>query len=269
LRIAARAEASETTGQLPKAIDVSERQARQLRSAGADPQAAGTRKEISMVVQKFSHCVAGALFAAGLAGAASAGDGYAARSGGPGEAAMIARSGASPADGLAFVRPVLSGVLYRAGFEGGDKERTGLSLAQKTALCDAGFSGALYVDFGKHASYGETACDAGRFAYAPAKSTRPAEAMRAIHGVAVDPGRGPLLVHCMWGVHSSGAISAMALVQFCGWSEDRAKAYWEASRNDAPCSDGCDAWIDHHFDTFEFDPALTLTKAQRAAICPE
>jgi hypothetical protein len=105
--------------------------------------------------------------------------------------------------------------------------------------------------------------------YAPARSTRPADAIRAIHAVATDPGRGPVLVHCMWGVHSSGAISAMALVQFCGWSESRAKAYWNEARNGAPCSGGCDAWIDRHFDAFKPDPALALTDAQRAAICPQ
>jgi hypothetical protein len=179
----------------------------------------------------------------GAATTASATD-YAARSGGPEEAEMLARSQSSPAEGLDFVRPVLSGVLYRAGFKGGDKARTGLSSAQRRSLCEAGFSAARYVDFGKHTSYGDTACDAGTLSYAPSRSTRPAETIRAIHAIATDPARGPMVVHCMWGVHSSGAISAMALVQFCGWSETRAKAYWNEARNGAPCSGGCDAWID-------------------------
>jgi hypothetical protein len=73
----------------------------------------------------------------------------------------------------------------------------------------------------------------------------------------------------MWGVHSSGAISAMALVQFCGWSEARAKAYWNDARNNADCSDGCDAWIDHHFEHFKVNPALKISAAEQAAICPK
>jgi hypothetical protein len=93
--------------------------------------------------------------------------------------------------------------------------------------------------------------------------------MKEIHDIIRNPGRGPMVVHCMWGVHSSGAISAMALVQFCGWSEERAKAYWDEARNGADCADGCEAWIDHHFDTFEFNPNLTLTAAEKAAICPK
>lgn len=193
---------------------------------------------------------------------------FTARGGGPGAEAMRARRGATPAEGLDFFRPVLSGVLYRAGFKGGDKARTGLDDAQRRALCEAGFSEARYIDFGKNTDYVDTACAAGRMSYAPARSTRPAEVMRAIHAIATDPARGPMVAHCMWGVHSSGAISAMALVQFCGWSEPRAKAYWDETRNGAPCSGGCDAWIDRHFDNFRVDPALTLTDAQRAAICP-
>lgn len=194
---------------------------------------------------------------------------FTARKGGPSEAAMTARSGKSPAEGLAFVRPVLSGVLYRAGFKGGDKGRTGLSPDQRTELCEAGFSSARYIDFGKNTDFGTTRCAAGKMTYAPGKSTRTADVMQELHDIIQNPGRGPMLVHCMWGVHSSGAISAMALVQFCGWSEDRAKAYWDEARNGADCSDGCEAWIDHHFDTFEFNPNLRLTAAEQAAICPK
>ncbi|MCL4186702.1 MAG: hypothetical protein KJZ85_03775 [Rhodobacteraceae bacterium] len=206
--------------------------------------------------------------AAALSGTALAAETYTARNGGPTPAAMLSRSNPVPAEGLAFVRPVLSGVLYRGGFHGGDRGRTGLSSGQKTALCEAGFSSARYIDFGRHANYGTTSCRTGSITYASGKSTRPADVMREIHDIIRNPGRGPMFVHCMWGVHSSGAIAAMALVQFCGWSEARAKEYWDAARNGADCSDGCHAWIDHHFDTFEFNPSLTLTAAERAAICP-
>jgi hypothetical protein len=192
---------------------------------------------------------------------------YTARNGGPSSGAMIAR-GSSPVEGMSFFRPVLSGVLYRAGFKGGDKGRTGLSTSQRTELCKAGFSSARYIDFGKNTDFGTTTCGTGQLSYAPGKSTRPADVMREIHDIIKTPNRGPMVVHCMWGVHSSGAISAMALVQFCGWSEARAKEYWDDARNDADCADGCEAWIDHHFDTFDFDPTLTLTAAEQAAICP-
>lgn len=207
-----------------------------------------------------------AMLAMASASAARA-DNYTSRNGGASASEMVGRGDAA-AEGLAFFRPVLSGVLYRAGFKGGDKGRTGLSNAQRKALCQAGFSSARYIDFGKNTEYGTTRCDTGQMSYAPGKSTRPADVMHEIHDIIKNPGRGPMVVHCMWGVHSSGAISAMALVQFCDWSEERAKAYWDKARNGADCADGCEAWIDHHFDTFDFDPSLTLTAAEKAAICP-
>ena len=89
-----------------------------------------------------------------------------ARTGGPSESQMLARSAEGAPDGMAFFRPVLSGVLYRAGFQGGDKGRTGLSTAQRQTLCDDGFSTAFYADFGKNTDYGQTSCAAGSLDYA-------------------------------------------------------------------------------------------------------
>ena len=191
-----------------------------------------------------------------------------ARNGGPSESAMLARSSGGM-DGMAFFRPVLSGVLYRSGFKGGDKGRTGLSTAQREELCEAGFSQARYADFGKNTDYGTTRCSRGTLDYEKARSSSAGEVMRAVHSVIKDPSQGPVLVHCMWGVHASGAISAMALVQFCGWSEDRAKAYWDKARNDAGCSGGCDKWIDAKFAKFKVDPSLSISPAEQAAICPK
>ncbi|MFZ7093933.1 hypothetical protein [Primorskyibacter sp. 2E233] len=210
--------------------------------------------------------IAAAVIIAGWAAPAAAD--FTLRSGGPSEQAMMSRSNPSPADGLAFVRPVLSGVMYRAGFKGGDKSRTGLSSSQRTQLCEAGFSGAFYADFGKNTEYGKTSCGTGTLDYAAARSSRPSAVMKAVHDRITGNG-GPVLVHCMWGVHASGALSAMALVQFCGWSEAKAKAYWDEARNDAPCSGGCDKWIDGKFKNFKVDPSLKISAQQQAAICPK
>ena len=154
------------------------------------------------------------LFVVTFAASAVDASDYTARSGGPSSKQMLARS-SGPADGLAFFRPVLSGVLYRSGFHGGDKGRTGLSTAQREALCEAGFSGARYIDFGKNTKYGATQCGSQSLDYQGGRSTSTSDIMRQIHATIKNPGAGPVLVHCMWGVHSSGAVSAMALVQFC------------------------------------------------------
>ena len=195
---------------------------------------------------------------------------FTARSGGPSSKEMLARNAPGAVEGMSFFRPVMSGVLYRGGFQGGDKDRTGLSSSQRKSLCEKGFSKAFYADFGKNTDYGTTYCGAGRsLDYESARSSSPAPFIKAVHSVIENPDKGPVFVHCMWGVHSSGALSAMALVQFCGWSEERAKQYWNEARNNAPCGGGCDKWIDAKFRNFKFDPALKISDAQRAAICPE
>jgi hypothetical protein len=207
------------------------------------------------------------LIATALAPAAVA-EGFNDRTGAPTETEMLAR-GDRGLEGLAFVRPVLNGVLYRAGFKGGDKAHAGLATAQRLALCEAGFTGARYVDFGSKTQFGTTQCAEGTLDYSPLRSSRTAALMQDIHAVIEDPDKGPILVHCMWGVHSSGAVAAMALTQFCGWSESQAKTYWHKARNNAPCgSAGCDRWIDDKFRNFQIDPELELTEQQRASICP-
>ena len=196
------------------------------------------------------------------------GDTYRDRDGGPSQAEMLA-GGSGGLPGMAFVRPVLQGVLYRAGFRHGDKDRSGLSAAQRETLCEQGFSGARYIDFGTRTSYGTTACASNSLESKKGSSSNTRELMQDIHAVIKDPEKGPILVHCMWGVHSSGAVSAMALVQFCGWSEDQAKNYWNAARNNAPCSGGCDKWIAAKFKSFRVDPALTISTEEQRSICPQ
>ena len=208
------------------------------------------------------------LLCAGFASSASRAEDFTSRDGGPSEAQMLGR-GDGGLPGMAFVRPVLDGVLYRAGFKGGDKAHTGLSAGQRKALCEAGFSAARYVDFGSKTDFGATNCGGNSLTYKKGSSGSTHDIMKDIHSVIEDPGKGPILVHCMWGVHSSGSVSAMALVQFCGWPESRAKAYWNKARNNAPCGKaGCDAWIDGKFARFKVDPSLKITPAQQKEICP-
>lgn len=191
-----------------------------------------------------------------------------ARDQGPSQEQMLVRSNGG-IDGMAFFRPVLSGVLYRAGFSGGDKSHAGLSTVQRQALCKAGFSNAFYVDFGNNTDFNSTDCGENKLDYHKANSTNTHEAMKVIHDIIKNPDKGPALVHCMWGVHSSGSVAAMALVQFCGWSENQAKSYWEKARNNANCSGGCDKWIDGKFEQFKVDTALTITAEEQQRICPK
>lgn len=201
-------------------------------------------------------------------GAATFAGSYTKRDGSLTEGALLTRSqDRSLSPEIDFLRPVLQGVLYRGGFAQGDADRSGLGGSEK-AFCEKGFSEARYIDFSKPSTrFGQTACGAGSFDYEAGSTARPDEIMKSIHGI-IKNNEGPMFVHCMWGVHSSGAIAAMALVQFCGWSEAKAKSYWDKARNNATCSGGCDKWIDDKFAKFHFDPALTISDEEQSAICP-
>jgi hypothetical protein len=202
-------------------------------------------------------------------GAATYTASYTKRDGSLTEAALYPRSqDRSLGAEIDFLRPVLQGVLYRGGFSQGDADRSGLGGATKS-FCEKGFSEARYIDFSKSSTpLGVTTCGGARsFDYEAGSTARPDEIMKSIHGI-IKNNEGPMFVHGMWGVHSSGAIAAMALVQFCGWPEARAKAYWDKARNNANCAGGCDKWIDDKFSKFHFDPALTISDEEQSAICP-
>lgn len=201
-------------------------------------------------------------------GAATFTASYTKRDGSLTESALLPRSqDRTLSPEVDFLRPVLQGVLYRGGFSQGDSDHSGLGPATKS-FCDKGFSQARYIDFSKASTrFGQTTCSAGSFDYEAGSSARPDEIMQSIHRI-IKNNEGPMFVHCMWGVHSSGAIAAMALVQFCGWSEAKAKSYWDKARNNATCAGGCDKWIDDKFAKFHVDPALTISEEEQTAICP-
>lgn len=193
---------------------------------------------------------------------------FKARDQGPSQEQILGR-GNGVIDGMAFFRPVLSGVLYRAGFSGGDKGHTGLSAAQRQGLCKSGFSNAFYVDFGNNTEFNSIDCGDNTLDYHKANSNSTHETMKVIHDIIKNPGKGPALVHCMWGVHSSGSVAAMALVQFCGWSETQAKSYWDKARNNANCGGSCGNWIDSKFKQFKLDPELMISADEQQRICPK
>jgi hypothetical protein len=170
--------------------------------------------------------------------------------------------------GLARMRPVLRGVLYRAGFAQGDTGNSGLSEAQRVALCELGFSGARYVDFARRTRFGVTDCGMNSFDYRGGRAMQPQALLKDIGKVIDDPDLGPLLLHDRWGVHDAGAVAAMALVQFCGWSQERAMAYWDASRDGAPCAGSCAAWIEERFAHFQPEATRVPAATIQSRICP-
>lgn len=182
--------------------------------------------------------------------------------------ADLLRQGDGGVPGLARMRPVLRGVLYRAGFAAGDTANSGLSEAQRDGLCRMGFSGARYVDYARRTHFGVTDCGMNSFDYRGGRAMKPQTLLKDIGRIIDDPDLGPLLLHDRWGVHDAGAVAAMALVQFCGWSEQQALNYWDASRNGSPCAGSCEAWIGERFARFELVPERVPDPGTQQRICP-
>ena len=194
---------------------------------------------------------------------------YTARIGAPDSAQMYDNGQKDSAlPGISFLRPVLSGVLYRSGIHNSHK---GLTLDQLEDLCEAGFVNAVIVDFKDGSSKrGTHSCSNGKtIEYTRVTSRKHAsDAMEMIYETIVN-NNGPVLAHCRNGVHASNTIAAKALVRFCGWSIADAKEYWERTRNKAPCSGGCKKWINSKFSGFvEGEANMPLSDEQKNAICP-
>lgn len=77
---------------------------------------------------------------------------------------------------------------------------------------------------------------------------------------------GPVYAHCWNGWHSSGMISAMALKQFCGWSDDAADSYWVAHTDGH--SKGFPK-IRQRIRDFRPYPEFSISKEEQKFICPQ
>ncbi len=76
---------------------------------------------------------------------------------------------------------------------------------------------------------------------------------------------GPVYAHCWNGWHSSGLISAIALKQFCGWTDAQADAYWV--KNTDGNSDGFTT-LRKRIKDFTPLAKYKITAEEKSLICP-
>ena len=127
---------------------------------------------------------------------------------------------------------VLPGALYRGGGTGG---KVPLGEASLKALCEAGFSTAVYAYTENWRSINPIHCTNARTGQpntltyiagaGPSAAFKPVF-LRKVREVIENPSLGPVFVHCWNGLHASGELAAIALRQFCGWSGTNASNYW-------------------------------------------
>lgn len=142
-------------------------------------------------------------------------------------------------NGTRELRTVLPGVLYRGGGAGG---RNPLKKEALKALCEAGFSMAVYGYTEGFSPATEECVDrvSGRpnkLEYVAGIATGPEFKpvfLRNVLNVIRDTNKGPIFVHCWNGYHASGELAAISLREFCDWDGQTAQDYWVRHGNGAP-----------------------------------
>lgn len=165
--------------------------------------------------------------------------------------------------GLENFKIVMPGTLYRGGSSG---DKAPLSVKSAQALCKDGFSTAIYVynrnwDNKSHL----TKCQSGQLEYLMLRWDHPSEVHQVLKKLKyiIDKRTGPMYVHCWYGVHASGYVAAVALKQFCGFSNSQAISYWNSN---VPKKIQY-AKVQTMIQNFKPYPDLLITAEQQARVC--
>lgn len=189
-------------------------------------------------------------------------------------AALFSQGVLAQAKDPAFIKdykPTMPGVLLRGGSRGANP----LNEHQLQRLCQDGVGHAIYTyDTGFKQGPARTCIrkdgTQGRIEYSYYRflDKKGIEAsMRAIHNSIVNPSSGSVFVHCWNGWHASGEIAAMALKQFCDYTNEQAIEYWKANIGDKGNLPKYGRVLTR-ISNFQPDPQLKVgLKAQRA-FCP-
>lgn len=170
-------------------------------------------------------------------------------------------------------KAVLKGVYYFGGVDKKESLTSPLSSGYRNLLCGHGFTQAYTV---YNAPTTSTSCSKGTMEY-----TRIAEAaesadggprvkamMQKIHEIIkADGKKGPIYLHCAYGVHASNTISQMVLKQFCGISDEEASRNWDRVNYANSLGATGVAKQKAKIRAFRPDPALSLTAEERAIVC--
>lgn len=197
---------------------------------------------------------------------------------------LVSDSGKGPATlyGTRNFRSVINGIYYRGGannlyFKPKRDNRNPLPEKGLENLCQEGFSQAVYfysTNFSKASKQIKCKTFDGNentlhYAQISPLAYRESD-IRTLHGMIFErvrnPRLGPVYGHCWNGWHASGYVAATALRQFCDFTAEEAIAYWNLNTDGNHGS---------YYDTlrsrirdFTPDRNMTLTEAEKAALCP-
>ncbi len=142
--------------------------------------------------------------------------------------------------GLNYFKPVILGVLYRGGSAGtrraNDNDSGVLTRTQLMALCEAGFSKAVYAYGKSKYMIPQVSCvtregKQNTLSYEGVSYNDKNRFVEIIDDV-IRYNKGPVYDHCWNGWHASGELAAVALKQFCDFSDSESQRYWQRNRYD-------------------------------------
>lgn len=177
-------------------------------------------------------------------------------------------------------RKLLNGIVFRGGANNKyhrETPRDNLNPLQESALqtlCREGFSSAIYLyKMNFETASPETTCTDihGRpntlKYYQRSPNTQPEDILKLVHAHLSSPENGPIYLHCWNGWHMSGLASAYTLMQFCGWTNQKAVEYWDRNtdgRNQEPQYEK----IRNRIRNFKTLPDLKISKKIYEKVCP-
>lgn len=184
--------------------------------------------------------------------------------------------------GTRNLRPILHGVAYRGGannyYHKTRKRHNHNPLPNDGVrnLCQEGFSASIYLyrqNFESAPPVDTCACISGgwndmkyyQFDYND--DAHIYEALKVVNQSAVNDSIGPVYLHCWNGWHASGLLSALSLMQFCGFDKWEAINYWDLGTDGANNSPRYQV-IREIIKNFEPYPDLLITDELGNRICP-
>ena len=163
-------------------------------------------------------------------------------------------------------RSIMPGLLIGSGVP---KGYGGMSLPEESVMefCEQGVTKAFYLYPGeKFSTRDKYNCGAGTIDYTGGafRGDGTREVLEAIYNAANKGEK--VLVHCWNGSHATGEIIALALKQFCGYSDSDAANYWKQNIHDKFQSKY--ESILKRIRNFETFSDLNFSSSQRAKFCP-
>ncbi len=177
-------------------------------------------------------------------------------------------------EGLKNVKMALNGLLYWGGGLNKNRDnRNPLLPSALNSLCKEGFSSAIYLyDRGFNGAVKESHCtdklgQSNSIHYlSKIQSKQSKEVLERIYKAIKLQQQGPIYMHCWNGFHASNAMAAVALRQFCDYSEADALKFWKTNAEGTDRRENFSLML-NFIRNFEPYPEFQISESEKSLIC--